>query len=79
MYIVENPNEFQCRNFKCIPLSARCNGIIDCDDGNSTDEIGCPPINCTSPVYSVKCPNTNICIMRNWLCDGNKFFLTNFY
>ncbi|CAF0958417.1 unnamed protein product, partial [Brachionus calyciflorus] len=63
--------EFQCRNFKCIPLSARCNGIIDCDDGNSTDEIGCPPINCTSPVYSVKCPNTNICIMRNWLCDGD--------
>lgn len=70
--------EFQCRNFKCIPISNRCNGFIDCQDGNSTDEVGCPPINCTSPVYSVKCPNTNICLMRRWLCDGKRLFLPSF-
>ncbi len=63
--------EFQCKNFKCIPLASRCNGVIDCNDGNSTDEVGCPPINCTSSVFDVKCPNTNICIMRRWLCDGD--------
>lgn len=62
--------EFQCRNFKCIPIANRCNGVIDCQDGNSTDEVGCPPITCNSTVYNVKCPNTNICIMRRWLCDG---------
>lgn len=63
--------EFQCRNFKCIPAQARCNGVIDCQDGNGTDEVGCPPISCNGTVYDVKCPNTNICIMRRWLCDGN--------
>jgi hypothetical protein len=34
------------------------------------DEIGCPPISCNNTLYDVKCPNTNICIMRKWLCDG---------
>jgi low density lipoprotein-related protein 2 len=72
VYPTCNPlTEFQCRNFKCIPIASRCNGFIDCQDGNSTDEIGCPPINCTSPTYNVKCPNTNICIMNRWLCDGD--------
>jgi low density lipoprotein-related protein 2 len=67
-----DPNtEFQCRNFKCISKASRCNGVIDCNDGNSTDEIDCPPRNCTSPIYDVKCPNTNVCIMRRWLCDGD--------
>jgi hypothetical protein len=61
--------EFQCRDFRCIPLEKRCNGFIDCRDGNSTDEVGCPPINCTG-IRDVKCPNTNICIMRRWLCDS---------
>ena len=63
-------DEFQCRNFRCIPMANRCNGYIDCRDGNSTDEIGCPPITCNG-TRDVKCPNTNICIPRRWLCDGN--------
>jgi low density lipoprotein-related protein 2 len=63
--------EFQCRNFKCIPLEKRCNGVIDCQDGNSTDEVGCPERVCNSTIYDVKCPSTNVCIMRRWLCDGD--------
>jgi hypothetical protein len=50
----------------------RCNGVIDCQDGNSTDEVGCPLKVCnTSLSHDVKCPNTNVCIMRRWLCDGD--------
>ena len=63
--------EFQCRNFKCIAIANRCNGVIDCQDGNSTDEIGCPERVCNSTLYDTKCPNTNVCIMRRWLCDGD--------
>ena len=63
-------NEFQCRDFKCIPMTSRCNGIIDCRDGNSTDEVGCPPVSCND-TFNVKCPNTNVCIRRRWLCDGD--------
>ena len=63
-------DEFQCRNFRCIPIANRCNGYIDCRDGNSTDEVGCPPIACNG-TRDIKCPNTNICIPRRWLCDGD--------
>ncbi len=62
-------NEFQCKNFRCLPVAKRCDGYIDCNDGNSTDEIGCPPITCNG-TRNIKCPNLNLCIMRNWLC-GN--------
>jgi len=65
-------SEFQCRNFRCIPLVKRCDGVVDCQDGNSTDEVGCPVREC-DPLSSlnIKCPNTNVCIMRRWLCDGD--------
>ena len=70
--------EFQCKNFKCIPIANRCNGVIDCQDGNSTDEVGCPPIICNTTRLSVKCPNTNICIRRRWLCDGKHYLIKEY-
>ncbi len=64
--------EFQCGNFRCIPMVKRCDGVVDCRDGNSTDEVGCPVRECDArSSLSVKCPNTNVCIMRRWLCDGD--------
>ncbi len=64
--------EFQCGNFRCIPMVKRCDGVVDCQDGNSTDEVGCPVRECDArSSLSVKCPNTNVCIMRRWLCDGD--------
>ena len=62
--------QFQCKNFKCISIENRCTGVIDCNDGNSTDEVGCPPRTCNGTTLDVKCQNTNVCIMRRWLCDG---------
>jgi low density lipoprotein-related protein 2 len=51
-------------------------GYDDCNDGNATDEIGCPSRVCNG-TNSMKCPNNNICIQRSYLC-GKKikiFFL----
>jgi hypothetical protein len=35
------PNEFQCRNRKCITRSKTCDGRDDCDDGSDEDVIFC--------------------------------------
>ncbi len=42
-------------------------GYDDCNDGNATDEIGCPSRVCNG-TNSMKCPNNNICIQRSYLC-----------
>ena len=42
-------------------------GYDDCNDGNATDEIGCPSRICNG-TNSMKCPNNNICIQRSYLC-----------
>ncbi|XP_035827354.1 low-density lipoprotein receptor-related protein 2 [Aplysia californica] len=63
------PDQFTCNNFRCIEASQRCNGIDNCRDGNRTDELNCPPRTC--PPNQVKCPTTNICIIRRYMCDGD--------
>uniref|UniRef100_A0A2C9KAN0 EGF-like domain-containing protein n=1 Tax=Biomphalaria glabrata TaxID=6526 RepID=A0A2C9KAN0_BIOGL len=63
------PNQFTCNNFRCIDAAQRCNGIDNCRDGNRTDEVNCPPRTC--PPNQVKCPTTNICIIRRYMCDGD--------
>ena len=35
------PNQFMCRNFRCIDLLEVCDGTDNCKDGNATDEVGC--------------------------------------
>ena len=34
-----HPEKFTCSNGACIDLSAKCNSIVDCEDG--TDEADC--------------------------------------
>ncbi len=46
-------------------------GYDDCNDGNATDEIGCPSRVCNG-TNSMKCPNNNICIQRSYLCGMRK-------
>ena len=48
-------------------VSPRSVGYNDCNDGNATDEIGCPSRVCNG-TNSMKCPNNNICIQRSYLC-----------
>jgi len=38
--------EFTCANYKCIDMSLRCNGVVDCHDGGSDERDCC--------MYSVK-------------------------
>ncbi|CAG5126006.1 unnamed protein product, partial [Candidula unifasciata] len=63
------PEQFTCSNFRCIDAAQKCNGIDNCRDGNRTDELNCPPRTC--PPNQVKCPTTNICIIRRYMCDGD--------
>lgn len=46
-------------------------GYDDCNDGNATDEVGCPSRVCNG-TNSMKCPNNNICIRRSYLCGMNE-------
>ncbi|XP_071103874.1 low-density lipoprotein receptor-related protein 2-like [Haliotis cracherodii] len=61
--------EFSCQNSRCISLTQKCDGVDNCRDGNKTDETDCPPRSC--PTGQVKCPTTNICIVRRYMCDGD--------
>ncbi len=79
--------QFTCSNFRCIDNFKRCNGMCivnfknrrfilkigydDCNDGNATDEVGCPSRVCNG-TNSMKCPNNNICIRRTYLCGMRK-------
>lgn len=63
------PSQFECGNFRCIDAGEVCDGFDNCYDGNTTDELNCPPRTCASGY--AKCANSNLCIHRNWLCDGD--------
>ncbi|XP_041374759.1 low-density lipoprotein receptor-related protein 2-like [Gigantopelta aegis] len=63
------PDQFTCQNSRCISASQVCDGVDNCRDGNKTDETTCPPRTC--PSGQVKCPTTNICIVRRYMCDGD--------
>ncbi|KHJ85302.1 Low-density lipoprotein receptor domain class A, partial [Oesophagostomum dentatum] len=49
---------------KCIPLSKRCDGHLDCGDGD--DENNCP--SCTR--YEFACVKSSRCIPAEKRCDG---------
>lgn len=56
------PEEFACRNGRCIALDLKCDAWNDC--GDSSDEINCK---CTSNQF--RC-GTGLCTSKQWLCDG---------
>lgn len=59
--------EFQCHDkSKCIMNSSVCNGHADCED--NSDELNCKNFTCISA--SFKCNSTDVCIPKNWECDG---------
>ncbi|XP_069976835.1 very low-density lipoprotein receptor isoform X4 [Penaeus vannamei] len=61
--------QFTCALGKCISKRWRCDGDSDCDEGDLSDEIGCP--NKTCSVNEVTCPDGK-CISHNQICDGKE-------
>uniref|UniRef100_A0AAR2L728 EGF-like domain-containing protein n=1 Tax=Pygocentrus nattereri TaxID=42514 RepID=A0AAR2L728_PYGNA len=59
-------SEFQCggRLNQCVPLSWRCDGKSDCENG--MDEEGCVPKNCTEDEF--RC-NDGQCVSASFVCD----------
>lgn len=71
--------EFICsQTCECFPKSIRCDGIVDCGQGE--DEKDCQALHeefvnnlkaeCDS-LHRVMCPRTYVCIVPEWLCDGD--------
>ncbi|XP_047676249.1 low-density lipoprotein receptor-related protein 1B-like isoform X1 [Tachysurus fulvidraco] len=61
------PDEFQCRNQRCIQLMWRCDGDDDCSDRSDEETQICSNRSC--PPDQFKCQNSR-CIPKKWLCDG---------
>ncbi|GAA6101423.1 low-density lipoprotein receptor-related protein 1B-like isoform X1, partial [Tachysurus ichikawai] len=61
------PDEFQCRNQRCIQLMWRCDGDDDCSDRSDEETQLCSNRSC--PPDQFKCQNSR-CIPKKWLCDG---------
>ncbi|CAF0886571.1 unnamed protein product [Adineta steineri] len=59
-------NEWRCETGgRCIPLSWRCNRVVDCTD--SSDERNCTYSRCLDTQFD--CGDR--CIPRSWVCDGD--------
>ncbi|XP_049885171.1 basement membrane-specific heparan sulfate proteoglycan core protein-like isoform X3 [Pectinophora gossypiella] len=56
-------DELRCDETRCVPLTARCNGYVDCDDG--ADEFNCEE---TCGVDDFRC-NNGKCIEGSRRCD----------
>jgi len=57
---------FEGQTGECIPISWRCDGVKDCENGD--DEKACKLFTCGDDYYA--CPDTGKCIPKAWLCDG---------
>ena len=64
---------------KTLLIFIRCNFTPDCPD--ASDEMGCPPVNCTNIGNGLvgisrhdelmQCEKTTNCILPEWRCDGH--------
>lgn len=61
---------FQCDDGTCIPLSSKCDTIVDCAD-RSDEPVICSikPATCNEGQF--QCRLTNKCIPQMWVCDGD--------
>ena len=68
-------NEFQCSppgsRLICIPLSWKCDGHVDCENG-ADEPTSCPQVSCDPGRF--KCNNSR-CIPQSWVCGKLKQFL----
>ncbi|RUS78213.1 hypothetical protein EGW08_014027, partial [Elysia chlorotica] len=63
---------FSCRtqsnSSQCLPVSTRCNGVVDCADG--LDETECEHT-CRPDQFDCEMNGTQECVWRRWVCDGD--------
>ncbi|XP_037075728.1 basement membrane-specific heparan sulfate proteoglycan core protein-like isoform X4 [Pollicipes pollicipes] len=65
------PEEFECLSGECVPISSRCNGVVQCRD--NSDELYCdvgpePPSSACRPT-EFRC-RSGQCVGRRFVCDG---------
>ncbi|XP_071944167.1 uncharacterized protein [Antedon mediterranea] len=58
---------YKCSNSYCITIKSRCDGTIDCENGE--DELNCDEYDCPG---SFKCQDASNCISQNRVCDNIK-------
>lgn len=59
-------NQFNCEHSReCIPLSWKCNGVVDCEQGEDEKDITCK---CMNP-NEFRCKSRG-CVAMDTLCDG---------
>ncbi|KAF1766393.1 hypothetical protein GCK72_006350 [Caenorhabditis remanei] len=72
--VCDPEHAFKCQDGRCIPMSWRCDGDIDCQ--NEEDEKNCPKVcgekeHKCGDVTSVRSSLERFkCIPENWVCDG---------
>ena len=59
------PGMFKCERYRCISMSAVCDGQYDCKEGD--DEMVCPLSSCSG---FLKCRGENRCVSKDDICDG---------
>ncbi|XP_037050177.1 low-density lipoprotein receptor-related protein 8-like isoform X8 [Bradysia coprophila] len=64
------PDQFKCKNNRCIPLRWQCDQESDCGDGSDEDSALCKHKTCTSEEFACK-NNEGECIPLAWMCDQN--------
>ncbi|KAL3869760.1 hypothetical protein ACJMK2_042399 [Sinanodonta woodiana] len=64
-----SPNEFRCKEGACIPEKWKCDGRVDCEGSDTSDEDNCSKILQACPKEQYQCKDKN-CIPQRWVCDG---------
>ena len=59
------PGMFKCDRYRCIYMSAVCDGQYNCKEGD--DEMVCPLSSCSG---FLKCRGENRCVSKDEICDG---------
>lgn len=61
-------SQFKCEHSnRCIALNWRCDGDVDCGEGDQSDEDNCASKTC--PPDEFQC-DSGQCILQKWKCDG---------